>query len=93
MRRRERFQTATNNNISQTDANGILLVARGTSGRTLSIKNNTVAAPLAGTGMRVDARNASSRDDALCLDISGNTGAGAELEAKIGAKSIHVIGA
>jgi hypothetical protein len=71
--------TATNNTISQTDGNGILLVGRGTSGQAdLSIKNNTVAAPLTGVrpGIRVDAGNASSGDDAVCLAISGNTSAG-----------------
>jgi large repetitive protein len=71
--------TASGNNISQTDGNGILLVSRGVTGLAkLSIKNNTVAAPLTGVrpGIRVDAGNATSVDDAVCLDISGNTSAG-----------------
>jgi hypothetical protein len=45
----------------------------------LSLKNNTVAAPLAGVrpGIRLDAGNASAgSDDAVCLDIAGNTTAG-----------------
>jgi hypothetical protein len=73
--------TAMNNNISATDGNGILLVGRGNgtgSILNLSIRNNTVAAPLTGVrpGIRVDAGNSSSVDDAVCLDISGNTSAG-----------------
>jgi large repetitive protein len=73
--------TATGNNISQVDGNGILLVGRGNGTGAiakLSIKNNTVAAPLTGVrpGIRVDAGNANSVDDAVCLDISGNTSAG-----------------
>ena len=74
--------TVTNNNISQTDGNGILLVGRGVTGTAkLGIRNNTVAAPLAGVrpGIRVDAGNASSVDDAVCLDIRGNTTAGSTL--------------
>jgi hypothetical protein len=76
--------TATNS-ISKTDANGILLVGRGngTVGGvsallTTSIKNNTVTAPPTGVrpGIRVDPGNASSGDDAVCLDISGNASAG-----------------
>ena len=44
----------------------------------LTIENNNVAAPLTGVrpGIRVDAGNISSVDDAVCLDISGNTSAG-----------------
>ena len=44
----------------------------------LKIQNNTVAAPLTGVreGIRVDAGNANSLDDAICLNISGNTSAG-----------------
>ena len=71
--------TASNNTISQTDGNGILLVGRGVSGQAnLTIKSNTVAAPLSGSrpGIRVDAGNASSVDDAVCLDIESNTSAG-----------------
>jgi uncharacterized repeat protein (TIGR01451 family) len=71
--------TVTNNNISLTDGNGILLVGRGVTGiAKLSIKTNTVAAPLTGfrPGIRVDAGNNSSVDDAVCVDISGNTSGG-----------------
>jgi hypothetical protein len=77
--------TASGNSISQTDGNGILLVGRGngTVGGVpallkTSIKNNTVGAPLGGVrpGIRVDAGNANSADDAVCVDISGNTSAG-----------------
>jgi hypothetical protein len=71
--------TVTNNNISATDGNGILTVARGATG-TLNVKiqNNTVAAPLSGVreGIRTDAGNASSINDSVCLNISGNTSAG-----------------
>jgi hypothetical protein len=71
--------TAMSNNISQTDGNGILLVGRGVTGQAnLKIQNNTVAAPLTGIrpGIRVDAGNSTSIDDAVCLNISGNTSAG-----------------
>ncbi|MGB8858333.1 MAG: Ig-like domain-containing protein, partial [Ilumatobacteraceae bacterium] len=71
--------TVTNNVITDTDGNGILLVGRSTSGiAKLKIQNNTVAAPLGGVrpGIRVDAGNAASADDAVCLNISGNTSAG-----------------
>jgi hypothetical protein len=71
--------TITNNNVSQTDGNGILMVARDSSGGQLNIavKSNTVAAPLGGVrpGIRVDAGNATGDND-VCLDISGNTSAG-----------------
>ena len=53
--------TINNNNVSATDGNGILAVARDATG-TLKVKmqNNTVAAPLTGDrdGIRVDAGNA-----------------------------------
>lgn len=72
--------TVTNNTISQTDGNGILLVGRGTAGQAnFGIRNNTVAAPLTGVrpGIRVDAGNATAgSDDAVCLDVSGNASAG-----------------
>jgi hypothetical protein len=71
--------TVTSNNISLTHGNGILLVGRGVSGLAkLGIRNNTVSAPTGGFshGIRVDAGNLSSGDDAICLDISGNTTAG-----------------
>ncbi|HEV2882779.1 MAG TPA: Calx-beta domain-containing protein [Pyrinomonadaceae bacterium] len=66
------------NNISQVDGNGILAVARDNANGMLNvtIKNNTVAAPLTGVrqGIRVDAGN-STGDNDVCLDISGNTSA------------------
>jgi uncharacterized repeat protein (TIGR01451 family)/CSLREA domain-containing protein len=71
--------TITNNNISGVDGNGILMLARGvTSIMKVTIKTNTVATPLSGArpGIRVDAGNATSVDDAVCLDISGNTSSG-----------------
>jgi hypothetical protein len=71
--------TITNNNISATDGNGILAVARGTTGNlSVKIQNNTVGAPLSGVreGIRVDAGNAPSVNDSVCLNISGNTSAG-----------------
>jgi large repetitive protein len=71
--------TVTNNTITDTDGNGILLVGRDTSGLAkLKIQNNNAAAPLSGVrpGIRVDAGNAASSDDAVCLNIAGNTSAG-----------------
>jgi hypothetical protein len=71
--------TITNNNISATDGNGILAVARGGTGSLkVKIQNNTVATPLSGVrqGIRVDAGNAASVNDSVCLNISGNTSAG-----------------
>ncbi len=71
--------TINGNSISATDGNGILAVARGTTGLLkLKIQNNTVAAPLTGVrqGIRVDAGNAASINDTVCLNISGNTSAG-----------------
>jgi hypothetical protein len=74
--------TVTNNTITDTDGNGILLVGRVTSGiARLKIQNNNVAMPVnaggsARPGIRVDAGNSSSADDAICLNISGNTSAG-----------------
>jgi hypothetical protein len=71
--------TINNNSITQTDGNGILVVARGATGSVRSkIQNNTVAAPLGGIreGIRIDAGNGSSINDSVCLNISGNTTAG-----------------
>mgnify|MGYP003770106149 CR=1 FL=1 len=71
--------TITNNTISQTDGIGIFMVARGATGNLkVKIQNNNVAAPLTGVrpGIRVDAGNASSANDSVCLNISGNTSAG-----------------
>jgi hypothetical protein len=71
--------TINNNTISSTDGNGILAVARGATG-TLKVKiqNNNVGAPLSGVrpGIRIDAGNAGSVNDSVCLNISGNTTAG-----------------
>jgi hypothetical protein len=69
----------TGNTISQTDGNGILLVARDAAGHlNAGVRNNNVAAPLGGVrpGIRLDAGNTNSTDDAVCLDISGNTSDG-----------------
>jgi hypothetical protein len=74
--------TVTNNTITDTDGNGILLVGRGTSGiAKLKIANNSVAAPInaggfAAAGIRVDAGNSSSADDRVYLNIFANTSAG-----------------
>ena len=71
--------TITNNHVSATDGDGILAVARDASGTLRAkIQNNTVAAPLSGVrqGIRVDSGNASSLNDTVCLNISGNTSAG-----------------
>jgi uncharacterized repeat protein (TIGR01451 family) len=81
--------TANGNTISQTDGNGILLVGRGTSGTAkLKIQNNNVVAPLTGVrpGIRVDAGNGSSVDDAVFLNISGNTSGGSGGVAGIGVR-------
>ena len=71
--------TVNANSISQTDGNGILLVARGATSQATNLKitNNNVAAPLSSVrqGIRVDAGNGSSGDDPVCLNISGNTSA------------------
>jgi hypothetical protein len=67
------------NTISATDGNGILATARDATGHlNVTIKNNTVAAPLTGlrNGIRVDAGNTISVNDTVCLDISGNVTAG-----------------
>src|SRR5262249_45304682 len=88
--------TVTNNTISGTDGNGVLLVGRGTSagdlnGHSLKLKiaGNNVGASVntggsAREGIRVDAGNASSADDAVCLNISGNTSAGSNGAGGIG---------
>ena len=82
--------TVTNNSISGTDGNGILLVGRGTTGAAnLKIANNNVSTPVnaggtARQGIRVDAGNASSADDSMCLNITGNTSAGSNGAAGIG---------
>ena len=71
--------TITNNQVSATDGDGILAGARDASGTLRAkIQNNTVAAPLSGVrqGIRVDSGNASSLNDTVCLNISGNTSAG-----------------
>jgi hypothetical protein len=74
--------TITNNTVSQTDGNGILVTARDATGTVRAkIQNNTVAAPLSGNrnGIRVDAGNGISVNDSVCLNISGNTTAGVNL--------------
>jgi hypothetical protein len=73
------FTVSINNNtVSQTDGNGILAVARDATGLLkVKIQNNNVAAPLGGVrpGIRVDA-GATNGNNAVCLNISGNTSAG-----------------
>jgi hypothetical protein len=69
----------SNNTISATDGNGILAVAREAAGQlNVKIQANNVSAPLGGArpGIRVDAGNADSTGDKVCLNISGNTTAG-----------------
>ncbi len=77
--------TVTNNSISGTDGNGILLVGRGTSGTArFKIAGNSVGASVnaggfASEGIRVDAGNAASSNpggDSVCLNMSANTSAG-----------------
>ena len=74
--------TATGNNVSQVDGNGILVTARDATGQVnATIKNNTVATPLSGNrnGIRVDAGNAISVNDSMCVDIASNTSSGSGL--------------
>jgi hypothetical protein len=85
--------TVTNNTITDTDGNGILLVGRSTSGvAKIKIANNNVAAPInvpggsARPGIRVDAGNSSSADDAVFLNIFGNTSAGSNGAEGIGVR-------
>ena len=73
--------TISNNTISHTDANGILVAAReGNASVFARIINNNVAAPLLGIrpGIRVDSgvNAANSIDNSVCIEISGNTSAG-----------------
>jgi hypothetical protein len=76
--------TISGNNISNSDGNGILAVARAINGlMKVKIQNNTVAAPLTGVrpGIRVDAGNnsvvgAGTEDAAVCVNIASNTSAG-----------------
>jgi hypothetical protein len=70
--------TINNNQVSATDGNGIIAVARNSStSLTAKIQNNTVAAPLSGSrpGIRVDS-GTSTGNTSVCLNISGNTSAG-----------------
>jgi hypothetical protein len=73
--------SVTNNTITNTDGNGILLVGRGATGNArYTVTGNTVAAPInvGGSirqGIRVDAGSATSVDDAVCIAISGNNSA------------------
>ena len=68
----------TGNSVSNTDGNGILAVARGSSATMrATVQNNTVAAPLTSVrpGIRVDAGSAIG-NVSVCLNISGNNSAG-----------------
>jgi large repetitive protein len=69
------------NDISQTNGNGILVNTIGATGQAhVRIRTNTVAAPTAASGttygIRVSSGNASSANETVCLEISGNTTAG-----------------
>ena len=69
----------TGNAVSQTDGNGILAVARNSSATLRAdIQGNTVAAPLAGVrqGIRIDS-GSTLGNTSVCLNIAGNTSAGA----------------
>ncbi len=71
----------TGNNVSQTDGAGIQVRAVEAQGSiNLSVKTNTVAAPIATavrSGIRVDAgASAAGSDNDVCLDIQNNTTAG-----------------
>ncbi len=68
-----------NNDISQVEGNGILLVAR--EARSIlrtRIRGNTVAAPTASVrpGIRVDSGNSTGTNTTVCMQMSGNTTAG-----------------
>ena len=68
-----------NNTVNNSDGNGILATARAATAVALyKIQNNVIGAPRSGVrpGIRIDAGNASSIDDYVCLNISGNTSAG-----------------
>jgi large repetitive protein len=70
--------TISGNQVSQTDGNGILAVARDSNGTgRFKIQNNNVAAPLTGVrpGIRVDSGTANG-NTTVCLNISGNASAG-----------------
>ncbi len=71
--------TAVKDNIiSQVDGVGINAVARQLTTMNITVKNNTVAAPLSGfrSGIRVDSNNVANNTN-VCLDIVTNTTAGA----------------
>jgi hypothetical protein len=71
-----------NNTVHNSDGNGILVTARDAHGTVNArITNNHVDAPLSGNrnGIRVDAGNGVSSDDAVNLEIFGNTSAGSGL--------------
>jgi len=72
--------TISNNNIKNTQGNGILATNRAASGTMrFKIQNNTVAAPLGGVrpGIRIDSGNNTAGENTnVCLNISGNSSAG-----------------
>ena len=84
--------SVTNNSITGTDGNGILLVGRGGTGTAnFKVANNNVGAAVnaggtAREGIRVDAGNAVSVDDSVCLNMSGNTSAGSNGAAGLGVR-------
>jgi hypothetical protein len=71
-----------NNTVHNSDGNGILVTARDAHGTVnAQITNNYVDVPFSGNrnGIRVDAGNGVSSDDAVNLEIFGNTSAGSGL--------------
>ena len=75
-----------NNNVSQVDGNGIVATARQNTTLNITVKNNTVAAPLSGNrqGILVQSNAAAAGSTTLCLDILGNTSAGSGVALGIG---------
>ena len=75
------YLTVTNNTISNTDGSGILLVGRsgdGSGQAFLKVANNSATTPLNAGGtarqcIRVEAGNPASVDDAVFLNMTGNT--------------------
>jgi hypothetical protein len=79
----------TNNTVSGTKGNGLYMLGQKASGFfNLRLFGNSVAAPTNNgsgrEGIRVDAGAGGSVDDAVCLDISGNTSAGSNGAGGIG---------
>jgi hypothetical protein len=75
-----------NNSVSQVDGNGIVATARQNTTLNITVKNNTVAAPLSGNrqGILVQSNAVAAGNTTLCLDILGNTSAGSGVATGIG---------